>query len=247
METAGCFGISPSSVSRRLVQATARKIQEYLERALSSIDLCAVFLDTIHRGGVACVVAMGLDLQGRKWHLGFWEGATENHELCRSLLADLERRGLQRGSHLLCVTDGGGGIIQCLKERYGKDLVHQRCTLHKERTIQAHLPKTDRQEAHRRDRRALERTRSAEARAAPKLLRKALHSTHPIEAMFSPVRRAAGNILRYRGSKMSQRWLGSCLLHAETQCRRVWGDESIMEVVANITRARQAAECQNAA
>lgn len=281
LEAAGCFGISPSSVSRRLVQATTRKIKEFLERDLSSVDLFAVFLDTVHRGGVAFVVALGVDLQGKKWNLGFWEGATENHEICRSLLSDLESRGLKLGSHVLFVTDGGGGVIKCLRERYGKELVHQRCTIHKDRNLQDHLPKRYRQEAHRRYRRALELTRYSEARAemmsfekwlreinesaadsllealeeiltlhrlqVPKLLRKALHSTNPIEAMFSQVRRAERNILRYRGSKMSRRWLGSCLLHAETQFRRVRGYEFIAEVVANIKRDQQAEGFKNAA
>lgn len=281
LEGAGFFGISPSSVSRHLVKATARKVKDFLERDLSSVDLFAVFLDTIHRGGVAFVVALGLDVNGKKWNLGFWEGATENHEVCRSLLSDLESRSLKLGPHVLFITDGGGGILKCLRERYGKKLVHQRCTIHKDRNIQDHLPKRYRQEAHRRYRRALELTRYSEAKAelmslekwlreinesaadsllealeeiltlhrlqVPNLLRKALHSTNPIEAMFSQVRRAEGNILRYRGSKMSRRWLGSSLLHAEAQFRRVRGHEFIAEVVKNIEREHCGETVQEAA
>jgi len=281
LETAESFGISPSSVSRHLVQATARKIKEFMERDLSSIDLFAMFLDTVHRGGVAFVVALGLDRRGKKWNLGFWEGATENHVLCQSLLSDLESRGLKLSRRVLFITDGGGGIIKCLKEKYGKDLIHQRCTIHKDRNIQNHLPKRYRQEAHRRYRRALELTRYSEAKAemkafekwlreinesaadslleaseeiltlhrlqVPKLLRRTLHSTNPIESMFSQVRRAEGNILRYRGSKMSRRWLGSCLLYAETQFKRVKGYESITEVMKNIERVHQGEPAQIAA
>ena len=278
---AGCFGISPSSVSRHMVQATARKLKEFRERDLSPIDIFAVFLDTIHRGGVAFIIALGLDVQGKKWNLGFWEGATENHAVCQALLSDLENRGLMLGSHVLFVTDGGGGIIKCLRDRYGKDLVHQRCTIHKDRNIQDHLPKKYRNEAHRRYRRALELTRYFEAKAelmnfekwlrginesaadslleameeiltlhrlqVPNLLRKALHSTNPIEAMFSQVRRSEGNILRYRGSKMSRRWLGSCLLQAETQFHRVRGYGSIAVVIANIKSGQQAESFAKAA
>lgn len=281
LETAESFGISPSSVSRHLVQATARKIKEFMERDLSSIDLFVLFLDTVHRGGVAFVVALGLDRNGKKWNLGFWEGATENHALCQSLLSDLESRGLKLSRGILFITDGGGGIIKCLKEKYGKDLIHQRCTIHKDRNIQNHLPKRYRQEAHRRYRRALELTRYSEAKAemkefekwlreinesaadslleaseeiltlhrlqVPKLLRKTLHSTNPIESMFSQVRRAEGNILRYRGSKMSRRWLGSCLLYAETQFKRVKGYESITEVMKTIERVHQGEPAQIAA
>ena len=45
-------------------------------------------------------------------------------------------------------SDGGGGIIKALKDRYGKKLIHQRCTLHKDRNIQRHLPKRYRKQAH---------------------------------------------------------------------------------------------------
>lgn len=271
--TADAFGVSPSSVSHHLVEATTRKIKAFMERDLSSIDLFAIFLDTIHRGGVAFVVALGLDRYGKKWNLGFWEGATENHVLCQSLLSDLESRGLKLSANVLHITDGGGGIIKCLKERYGKALLHQRCTIHKGRNIQDHLPKRCRKEAHRRYRRALELTHYSDAKKelmsfekwlreinesaadsllealeeiltlhrlqVPVLLRKTLHSTNPIEASFSQVRRGERNLIRYRGSKMSRRWLGTCLLYAETQFRRVKGYESIAEVIKNIERAQQ--------
>lgn len=279
--TADTFGVSPSSVSGHLVEATTRKIREFRERDLSSMDLFAVFLDTIHRGGVAFIVALGLDRHGKKWNLGFWEGATENHVLCQSLLSDLESRGLKLSESVLWITDGGGGIIKCLKEKYGKHLIHQRCTIHKDRNIQAHLPKRYRKEAHRRYRRALELTRYSEAKKelmsfekwlreinesaadsllealeeiltvhrlqVPSLLRKTLHSTNPIEASFSQVRRGERNLIRYRGSKMSRRWLGTCLLYAETQFRRVKGYESIAEVMKNIEREHQEKTMKKAA
>ena len=75
----------------------------------------------------------GVDREGKKLPLGFWEGATENHEICEELLEELERRGLKLSKRILWVTDGGGGIIKALKDRYGKKLIHQRCTLHKDR------------------------------------------------------------------------------------------------------------------
>ena len=46
----------------------------------------------------------------------------------------------------------------------------------------------------------------------PPLLRKSLHSTNPIESMFSMVRSCERNIKRYRSSKMRQRWLAAVLL-----------------------------------
>jgi transposase-like protein len=265
---AQAFGVSASSVSRHLVEATAVKLKEFRERSLKDVHCFAVFLDTIHRGGEAFIIALGLDVCGRKHALGFWQGATENHEICQALLSELESRGLVLSKKIVFVTDGGKGIIKALKERIGIGLVHQRCTIHKDRNIQRHLAKRWRQEAHRRFRAALEQNSYLDAKRmlrdfeqwlsqinesaaeslreareeiltlhrlrVPALLRKTLHSTNPIESMFSMVRDCEGNLKRYRGSRMSQRWLAAVLLHCEQGFKRVKGYAAIKTVVTAI-------------
>lgn len=262
------FGVTPSSVSRHLVEATAKQLAEFKERKLDDFAVFAVFLDTVHRGGQAFIVALGIDGEGSKSPLGFWEGATENHEICEALLSDLERRGLKLSRRVLWVTDGGGGVIKALTDRYGKKLIHQRCTIHKDRNIQRHLPKKYRKEAHRRFTVALEQNGYKDARKmlkefegwlrdinesaadsllealeevltlhrlkVPALLRKTLHSTNPIESMFSMVRDCESNIKRYRTSKMRQRWLAAVLLHCQTRFKRIKGHEAITTVLAAI-------------
>ena len=133
----------------------------------------------------------------------------------------MERRGLKLSKRTLWVTDGGGGIIKALKGRYGKKLIHQRCTLHKDRNLQRHLPKRYRKQAHHLFSTALEQNSYKDAKKmlqeferwlrdinesaansllealeevlmlhklkVPVLLRKSLHSTNPIESMFSMV------------------------------------------------------------
>lgn len=274
------FGVSASAISHHLVEATAKKLREFRERRLEDFHVFALFLDTIHRGGQAFIVALGIDLSGHKRPLGFWEGATENHEICEGLLADLERRGLTLSKRVLYVTDGGKGIIKALKARHGKKLVHQRCTIHKDRNIQKHLPKRYRKEAHRRFRMALEQTRYDDAKAmladfeqwlrrinesaadslleafeelltlhrlkVPALLRKTLHSTNPIESLFSTVRDCEGNIKRYRDSTMRQRWLAAVLTHCEQGFKRVKGHAFIEAVVATIVASHTEEEFQAA-
>ena len=164
LETSCAFGISPSAVSRHVVEVTTQKLQEFKERDLSEVRVFALFIDTIHRGGEAFLVGLGLDVEGQKQVLGFWQGATENHEVCEALLADLERRGLGLSKRILWVTDGGKGILKTLKERFGKKLIHQRCTIHKDRNIQRHLAKKYRKEAHRRFKTALEQNSYEDAR-----------------------------------------------------------------------------------
>lgn len=267
-EAAEAFGVSASTISSHIIEATAKKLREFKERSLSSFVPFAIFLDTVHRGGEAFIVGLGIDVKGKKMPLGFWQGATENHEICEELFADMERRGLKISRRIIWVTDGGKGVIKVLRDRFGKKLIHQRCTVHKDRNIQKHLAKKYRKEAHRRFRTALEQNSYEDARLMlsdmekwlrginesaadslleafeeiltlhrlkiPGLLRKTLHSTNPIESMFSTVRDAEGNIKRYRNSKMMQRWLAAVLLHAEKGFRRIKGYASIPAVLGSI-------------
>ncbi|MFH0832819.1 MAG: IS256 family transposase, partial [Candidatus Aenigmatarchaeota archaeon] len=71
----------------------------------------------------------------------------------------------------------------------------------------------------------------------PALLRQTLHSTNPIESMFSTVRDCEGNIKRYRNSKMMQRWLASVHLHCEKGFKRIKGFASIPIVIEQIEAA----------
>jgi transposase-like protein len=109
------------------VEATAKQLKEFKERSLEDFKPFALFLDTIQRGGEAFIIALGIDLNGQKLALGFWQGATENHQIADELLEDLERRGLRLSNKIIWVTDGGKGIIKTLKDRFGKKLIHQRC------------------------------------------------------------------------------------------------------------------------
>jgi transposase-like protein len=250
------------------VEATTRKLKEFRERHLEDFTPFAVCLDTVHRGGVAFVVALGLNTSGQKRVLGFWEGATENAEVAQTRLADLERRGLKLSAKVLFVIDGGKATAKALKDRYGRKLLVQRCPIHKDRNLQAHLPKKHRQEAHRRFRVALEQNDYKEAEKllreleqwlrainesaadslleafeelltlhrlkVPALLRKTLHSTNPIESLFSRVRACEKNLKRYRNSRMAQRWLASVLLYAEKSLRAAKGHEAIPVLLRTI-------------
>lgn len=171
-DAAQAFGISKSSVSRHIVEATAQKLEEFKERKLDDFDVFAIFLDTIHRGGGAFVVALGIDTVGQKCPLGFWEGATENADVCEGLFRDLERRGLKISDSTIFVTDGGSGICKYLGDRFGSLLIHQRCTIHKTRNIQRHLAKKYRKEADAWFRRAMNHLKFEDAEGELKELHK---------------------------------------------------------------------------
>jgi transposase-like protein len=270
----GNFGISKSTVSRQLVVATTQELKMLQERDLSHFDPFAVFFDGYHLGGQVFVVALGIDMKGLKQVLGFWQGATENHSVCQELFADLERRGLNLSDHVLYVTDGGKGMIKALRERFGKKLVHQRCTVHKDRNIQNHLAKKYREAAHRRFRNAIDCHRYQDAKAEllkleewletinpsaaeslrecreelltvhrleiPTLLRKTLHTTNPIESMFSQSTWRQRNLKNiHKGKTMPQRWLATTLLSAEKKFRRIKGYLAIAEARKNIVQMKE--------
>lgn len=278
VKAAEAFGVSASSVSRHFVEASAKRLKEFTERSLADFKPFAILLDTVHRGGVAFIVALGIDILGKKKVLGFWEGATENSEITRELLARVEERGLELTSRCLFITDGGKGIIAALKAKFGKKLLHQRCVIHKGRNIQRHLAKKYRKRAQDLFTLALQHTKYDDALKAlkelekwlrginpsaansllealdeillihrlevPEELRAALRSTNGIENLFSTTRHREKNVKNYnpnyRGKPakkgMSQRWLGSVLLNAESNFRSVKGAEHIPSVIANIEK-----------
>ncbi len=234
------FGLSKSSISRHLKEATIGQLKELQERSLEGIEPFAIFLDGYHIGAAVFIVGLLVDGEGKKHVLGFWEGATENHEICIELFNNLENRGLSLTDQILFVIDGGKGVI--------KALIYQRCTVHKDRNIQKHLPKKYRPEAHRRFRNSidcasyedakeellslekwLERINPSAAESlrecpeelltvhrlcVPPILRKTLHSTNPIESMFSQVSQKTGRIKSMKRGKMAQRWVATALLGA---------------------------------
>jgi len=73
-ESARAFGVSPSS---DIIAVTAKNLTVFKERDLGDLTIFALFINTIHRGGEAYMVALGIDTEGAKHVLGFWQGVTE--------------------------------------------------------------------------------------------------------------------------------------------------------------------------
>ncbi|MEK7382917.1 MAG: transposase [Elusimicrobiota bacterium] len=143
------YGVARSSVSRAFVRASEAKLRELMERDLSKLDLAAIFMDGVGFQGQLQVVAMGVDVNGKKHALGLWQGATENQVVCQALLDELIRRGLAPEKSYLFVLDGGKGLRAAIQRTFGKRGEVQRCQQHKQRNVAEHLPK-DRQAEFRR-------------------------------------------------------------------------------------------------
>jgi len=73
----------------------------------------------------------------------------------------------------------------------------------------------------------LEETLTVDRLHLPSRLRKTLASPNVIESAFSVVERVCSNVKRWHGGDQRQRWVGSGLLVAEKQFRRVQGYQQI--------------------
>ena len=136
------FGLSSSTVSRRYVKATARKLAQFQERSLASHDLVALFLDGKSFADEQIIIALGVTLDGQKIPLGFVQTATENERVCRTFLAELVDRGLRYDAGLLVVIDGAKGLHNAVTSVFSGRACVQRCQYHKRKNVESYLPKS---------------------------------------------------------------------------------------------------------
>lgn len=168
------FGVSSSTVSRRFVRASARKLQALLERDLSRYDLVAVFLDGKAFGDDEMVIAVGVTLSGEKVLLGLVQTASENTAVCREFLDSLVERGLRFEQGLLFVLDGAKGFSAAVRSRFAGTAVIQRCRWHKRENVLKYLPDSRRGAMRRKLQAAYEQPTYEKARAALKKVRSEL-------------------------------------------------------------------------
>ncbi|MDK1104409.1 MAG: transposase, partial [Actinomycetota bacterium] len=136
------YGISKSAVSRELVAATRDSLRSLCERRLDTIGRLAVLLiDGKPIKGECVVVALGVDIKGKKHVLGLVQGGTENSVVVQHLLDDLIKRGLDPTQKMLLVLDGSKALRKAVKKMFGTDCPVQRCQLHKRRNVTQLLPK----------------------------------------------------------------------------------------------------------
>ncbi len=160
------FGISASSVSRRFIKATAKKLKQFQERPLDDYGFVTLFIDGKSFADEEIVIALGVTMDGQKIPLGFVESATENERICRQLIQDLIRRGLCYDQGLLVVLDGSKGLRSAVtKALKGYVRVH-RCQWHKRENVVSYLPERERPRVRRKLQKAYDCDTYEEAKAA---------------------------------------------------------------------------------
>lgn len=131
-------GISRSSVSRQVSEASEKKLRSLMERPIQTRQL-AILLDGVHVGSHLALTAVGVDEKGLKRILGLQEGGSENSAVAGSLLDSLIERGVDPNAPILFVLDGAKALRKAVLESFPHAQI-QRCRIHKMRNVLEHLP-----------------------------------------------------------------------------------------------------------
>jgi transposase-like protein len=142
---ADTVGVSKSSVSRAMIQASEAQVEKLLNRRFDDVDLLIIYVDGMHFGDQCVIGAVGVDAQGNKYVLGVQEGATENAAAAKDLLQSLVARGVKPERRRLFVIDGSKALRTAINAVFGSAGLVQRCRQHKLRNVIERLPK-DQQE-----------------------------------------------------------------------------------------------------
>lgn len=137
------FGLSASTVSRRYIRASAKKLKELMSRDLTTHDFVAIVMDGKYFAKDEMVICVGVTVEGEKMILGFIQTATENEKSCSDFLRELLERGLKVEEGLLCLIDGSKGLHKAIKNVLGEQAVIQRCQWHKRENVISYLPEKD--------------------------------------------------------------------------------------------------------
>ena len=160
------FGLSRSTVSRRTIRASARKLQALMSRPLNQDDFVAVFMDGKSFAEDGMVLAVGITVQGEKRILGFVQAATEKESVMAEFFEKLVERGLNYREGLLCVVDGSKGLLAAIRRVFNGFALIQRCQWHKRENVVGYLPKGEQKKFRSKLQEAYEKPTYAEAKEA---------------------------------------------------------------------------------
>jgi len=137
------FGLSASSISKRFIRASVRKLKDFNFRRLEKYDIVAIVIDGKTFAKEQMVIAVGITITGEKILLGFVQTATENALVCKEFLQSLIDRGLLHKQGILFIIDGSKGIRKAIIDVFGSYALIQRCQWHKRENVVSYLPKSE--------------------------------------------------------------------------------------------------------
>ena len=84
---------------------------------------------------------IGIEVDGRKEVLGFWNKATEGADEWMKIFDEIQSRGVEKISFISA--DGLSGLERAVDACFGKETVFQRCIVHMVRNSLKHLPRSE--------------------------------------------------------------------------------------------------------
>lgn len=161
-ERMGLEGASRGTVSRRWVSHSLKRIEQLRGRSLGEAAFFGLMLDGVYLAReLTVLICIGLCCDGSKRVLDFEVGSSESYEIGRELLQRLRQRGLVFLGQPLVILDGALALEKAVMEFWPQAHI-QRCLVHKERNLHAHLRRKDHGECSRLMER-LRRVQGAEA------------------------------------------------------------------------------------
>jgi len=139
-EMAETVGVSRSSISRQVIEASAEQLKQLQERRWDQIDILVIYIDGQRFGAHHILSAVGVSVDGKKHILGIEPGATENAAAVKRLLTHLRDQGLPTDRKYLFVIDGAKALRAGIEEVFGAEQPVQRCRNHKVRNVLDELP-----------------------------------------------------------------------------------------------------------
>lgn len=127
------FGLSQSSISRRFIEESGKRLEEFEKRDLGEYDFVALIIDGKYLSRDNIVIALGVAITGVKIPLGFIQTSTENSEAVKGLLRNMIEWNFHFEEGLLTIIDGSKGIRKAVEETFGKLSVIQRCQVEQTR------------------------------------------------------------------------------------------------------------------
>ena len=137
------FGLSPSNLSKKFVEASTQALKEFQERTLDDLKFVALFIDGKYLAKQQVIIVLGVTDKGIKIPIGLCQTTTENHLVIKALLSELIGRGLNFEDGLLVVIDGAKGLRKAVDQTFGEKAVIQRCTWHKRENVVSYLKEKD--------------------------------------------------------------------------------------------------------
>lgn len=168
------FGISPSNLSNRFKNRTAKLVRELKNRSLAGYDFICIFIDGKRYAKDGLLVALGVTIDGKKVILDIDHTYTENATVAEQFFDRLIERGLRFEDGILFIVDGSKGLIKSIQSRFQEYAFIQRCLWHKKQNVTSYLNQAQQEICKRRLDKAYQKTNYKESMAALELLHREL-------------------------------------------------------------------------